>query len=155
MVPTYVHRLRREVYLRNAGQMQSLCIGPAESWMHFMSRALNFPGYCLAIVWSGYCLAVMRSDLVGYSVVRFGYKLVSCTLSRLSHESVGGTGIRPMTLAPTVSQVQLEVNGFSRNVATRKPGPKTHWEKNGPRKGCCHGAVVGIALGCTEQQCVL
>ena len=50
-----------------------------------------------------------------------------------------------MTLAPTVLQVQLEVNGFSRNVATRKPGPKTHWEKNGPRKGCCHGAVVGIA----------
>ena len=97
----------------------------------------------------------MRSDLVGYSVARFGYKLVSCTLSRLSHESVGGTGIRPMTLAPTVLQVQLEVNGFSRNVATRKPGPKTHWEKNGPRKGCCHGAVVGIALGCTERQCVL
>ena len=51
-----------------------------------------------------------------------------------------------MTLAPTVSQVQLEVNGFSRNVATRKPGPKTHWQKKGPRKGCCHGAVVGIAL---------
>ena len=88
-------------------------------------------------------------------MARFGYELVSYTLSRLCHESVGGTGIRPMTLAPTVLQVQLEVNGFSRNVATRKPGPKTHWEKNGPRKGCCHGAVVGIALGCTKQQCVL
>ena len=50
-----------------------------------------------------------------------------------------------MTLAPMVLQVQLKVNGFSRNVATRKPGLKTHWEKNGPRKGCCHGAVVGIA----------
>ena len=110
-----------------------------------MSCALNVPKISSGHCRSGYCLAVMRSDLIGYSVVRFGYKLVSCTLSRLSHESVGGTGIRPMTLAPTVSQVQLEVNGFSRNVATRKPGPKTHWEKNGPRKGCCHGAVVGIA----------
>ena len=95
-----------------------------------MSHVLNLPGYRLAVVWSGYRLAVVRSDLVGYSVARFGYKLVSCTLSRLSHESVGGTGIRPMTLAPMVLQVQLEVNGFSRNVATRKPGPKTHWEKN-------------------------
>ena len=141
--------------MHNAGQTQSLCAGPAKSWMCFMSRVLNLPGYRLAIIRSGYCLAIVRSDLVGYSVARFGYKLVSCTLSRLSHESVGRTGIRPMTLAPTVSQVQLEVNGFSRNVATRKPGPKTHWEKNGPRKGCCHGAVVGIALGCTEQQCVL
>ena len=97
MVFTYVHRLRKEVYLRNAGQMQSLCVGPAKSWMHFMSRALNFPGYHLAVVWSGYHLAIVRSDLVGYSVVWFGYKLVSCTLSRLSHESVGRTGIRPMT----------------------------------------------------------
>ena len=104
---------------------------------------------------SGYRLAVMRSDLIGHSVVWFGYKLVSCTLSRLSHESVGRTGIRPMTLTPMVSQVQLEVNRFSRNVATRKPGPKTHWEKNGPRKGCCHGAVGSIACGCTKQQCVL
>ena len=68
-------------------------------------------------------MVAVRSDLVGYSVARFGYKLVSCTLSRLSHESVGRTGIRPMTLAPTVLQVQFEVNGFSRNVATRKPGP--------------------------------
>ena len=109
--------------MHNAGQMQSLCTGPAKSWMHFMSCALNIPGYCLAIMWSG---------LVGYSVVWFGYNLVSCTLSGLSHESGSGTGIRPMTLAPTVLQVQLEVNGFSRNVATRKPGPKTHWEKNGP-----------------------
>ena len=145
MVPTYVHRLRKEVYLRNAGQMQSLCTGPAESWMWFMSHALNLPGYRLTIIQLGYCLAVVRSGLVGYSVAGFGYKLVSCTLSRLSHESVGGTGIWPMTLAPMVLQVLLEVNRFSRNVATRKPGPKTHWEKNGPRKGCCHGAVVGVA----------
>ena len=29
-----------------------------------------------------------------------------------------------MTLVPTVLQVQLEVNVFSRNMATRKPGPK-------------------------------
>ena len=114
----------------------------AESWMHFMSHALNFPGYCLAVIRSGYCLVVVWSDLVGYSVAGFKYKLVSCTLSRLSHESVGGTGIWPMTLTPTVLLVHLEVNGFSRNVATRKPGPKTHWEKNGPRKGCCHGAVL-------------
>ena len=127
MVPTYVRRLWKEVYLRNAGQTQSLCAGPAESWMQFMSCALNFPGYCLTVVGLGYRLAVMRSGLVGYSIVGFGYKLVSCTLSRLSHELLGGTGIRPMTLAPTVLQVQLEVNGFSRNVATRKPGPKTHW----------------------------
>ena len=129
MVPTYVHRLWREVYLCNAGQTRSLCIGPAKSWMHFMSRALNFPGYHLAIIQLGYPLAVVQSDLVGYSVARFGYKLVSCTLSRLSYESVGGTGIRPMTLAPTVLQVQLEVNRFSRNVATRKPSPKTQWKK--------------------------
>ena len=113
--------------------------------MHFMSHALNFPGYRLAVIRSGYRLSIVWSDLVGYSVAKFGFKLVSCTLSRLSHESVGGTGIRPMTLTPMVLQVQLEVNGFSRNVSTRKPGPKTHWEKNGPRKGCCHGAVVGIA----------
>ena len=131
--------------MRNAGQMRSLCVGPAESWMHFMSRALNFPKILSGHHRSGYRLAIVRSDLVGYSVARFGYKLVSCTLSRLSPESVGVTSIWPMTLAPMVSQVQLEVNGFSRNVATRKPGPKTHWEKNGPRKGCCHGAVVGIA----------
>ena len=100
--------------MHNAGQMRSLCTGPAESWMHFMSHALNIPGYCLAIVWS---------DLVGYSVVWFGYNLVSCTLSGLSHESGSKTGIRPMTLAPMVLQSQLEVNGFSMNVATRKPGP--------------------------------
>ena len=94
-----------------------------------MSRALNFPRISSGRCWSGYRLAVVQSDLVRYSVVRFGYKLVSCTLSRLSHESVGGTGIWPMTLAPTVSQVQLEVNRISRNVATKKPGPKTHWKK--------------------------
>ena len=85
--------------------------------MRFMSHALNIPGYCLAVVWSG---------LVEYSVVWFGYNLVSCTLSGLSHESGSGTGIWPMTLAPMVLQVQLEVNGFSRIVATRKPGQKTH-----------------------------
>ena len=122
--------------MHNAGQMQSLCAGPAKSWMQFMTRVLNT---------SGYHLAIMQSDLVGYSVDWFGYNLVSCTLSGLSHESGSGTGIWPMTLAPMVSQVQLEVNGFSRNVAKSKPGPKTHWKKNGPRKGCCHGAVVGIA----------
>ena len=98
MVPTYVCRLRKEVYLRNAGQMQSLCTGPAESWMQFMSHALNIPGYHLAVVWSG---------LAGYLVVWFRYNLVSCTLSGLSHESGSGTGIRPMTLNPTVLQVQL------------------------------------------------
>ena len=49
-----------------------------------------------------------------------------------------------MTLAPMVLQVQLEVNRFSRNMATRKPGPKPSGKK-GPRKGCCHRAVVGIA----------
>ena len=101
-----------------------------------MSRALNIPGYCLGIVWSG---------LVGYLVDCFGYNLVSYRLSGLSHEFGSGTGIWLMTLAPTVLQVHLEVNRFSRNVTRRKPGPKTHWEKNGPRKGCCHGAVVGIA----------
>ena len=106
--------------MRNAGQMQSLCAGPAKSWMHFMSRALNIPGYCLAVV---------QSDLVGYLVDWFGCNLVSCTLSGLSHESGSGTGIWPMTLAPMVSQVQLEVNGFSRNMATRRPGPKTQWKK--------------------------
>ena len=62
-----------------------------------MSRALNLPGYCLAIIRSGYHLALVQSDLVGYSVVGFGYNLVSCTLSGLSHESGSGTGIRPMT----------------------------------------------------------
>ena len=61
-----------------AGQMQFLCAGPAESWMWFMSHALNTSGYCLAIV---------RSDLVGYLIDRFGYNLISCTLSGLSHES--------------------------------------------------------------------
>ena len=122
--------------MQNAGQINVRSGCPPESWMHFMSHALNSPGYHLAIMWLG---------LLVYSVVWFGYNLVSCTLSGLSHESQSGTGIRPMTLTPTVLQVQLEVNGFSRNVATRKPGPKTHWEKNGPRKGCCHGAVVGIA----------
>ena len=74
--------------MHNAGQTQSLCAGPAKSWVHFMSHALNLPGYCLA---------VMQSDLVGYSVVGFGYNLVSCTLSGLSHESGSRTGIRPMT----------------------------------------------------------
>ena len=29
-----------------------------------------------------------------------------------------------MTSTTTVLQVQLEINGFSRDVATRKPGPK-------------------------------
>ena len=47
-----------------------------------------------------------------------------------------------MTLAPTVLQVQLEANGFSRHVATRKHGPKPSEKKNRPRNGCCHGAVV-------------
>ena len=97
MVPTYIRRLRKEVYLHNAGQTRSLCAGPAESWMHYMSHALNLPGCHLAIVWSGYCLAIMRSDLVRYSVVAFGYNLVSCTLSGLSHESRSGTGIQLMT----------------------------------------------------------
>ena len=58
--------------MHNAGQMQSLCAGPAESWMRFMSHVLNTSGYCLAIV---------QSDLVGYLIVGFGYNLVSCTLS--------------------------------------------------------------------------
>ena len=35
-----------------------------------------------------------------------------------------------MTLAPTVSQVQREVNGVSRNVATRKPSPKFSEKKH-------------------------
>ena len=77
----------------------------------------------------GYCLAVVQLDLVGYFIVGFGYNLVSCTLSGLSHESGSRTGIQPMTLARTVSQVELEVNRFSRNVATRKPGPKPSVEK--------------------------
>ena len=62
-------------------------------------------GYHLAVVRSGYRLAIVRSDLVGDSVVRFGYKLVSCTLSRLSHKSVGGTGIWPMTVALAVLEI--------------------------------------------------
>ena len=95
----------------------------------FMSRALNFPKISSGRCWSGYRLAIVQSGLIRHSVVWFGYKLVSCTLSRLCHESVGGTCIRPMTLAPTVLQVQLEVNGFSRIVATRKPGPKTIGKK--------------------------
>ena len=49
----------------------------------------------------------------------------------LSHESRSGTGIWPMKLAPTVLQVQLEVNGFSRNVTMRKPGSKMLWKKLG------------------------
>ena len=75
----------------NTGQMQSLCAGSAKSWIWFISRALNIPGYHLAIV---------RSGLVGHSVVWFGYNLVSCTLSGLSHESGSRTGIRPMTHPP-------------------------------------------------------
>ena len=33
------------------------------------------------IEYLGYCLAVMQSDLLGYLSGRFGYNLVSCTLS--------------------------------------------------------------------------
>ena len=65
-----------------------------------------FPGYHLAVIRSGYRLAVVQSDLVRYSVARFRYKLVSCTLSRLCHESVGGTGIRPMTVMSLCLQKQ-------------------------------------------------
>ena len=83
-------------------------------------------------------------------MVGFEYNLVFCTLSGLSHEFGSRTGIQPMILAPMVSQVQLEVNGFSRNVATRKPGPKPSGKKR-PRKGCCHGAVVGVAFAILDD----
>ena len=72
----------------NAGKTQSLCAGPAKSWMYFMSRALNIPGYHLAAKWL---------DLVGYLIDRFRFNLVSWALSGLSHESGSRTRIRPMT----------------------------------------------------------
>ena len=58
--------------MHNAGQMGSLCAGPAKSWMRFMTCVLNTSGYHLAIV---------QSDFVGYLSGSFEYNLVSCTLS--------------------------------------------------------------------------
>ena len=119
----------------NAGRTNAQSGCPFESWMQFMSCALYTFGYCLAIV---------QSDLVGYLRGRFRYNLVSCTLFwtqswvlKCNWDSAYDTRLHGIAGSTWGKWVLKE-------CGNKKILSKIQWKK-GPRKGCCHGAVVGIA----------